>query len=100
MTRARITAKGQITVPKSVRDQLGVRPGDSLEFDFVRDHFEIRPVPRRSIAELFGVFPTETPLSPAGERRRAWQARASRIEAVAGRAVTEIDENVRSRADG
>jgi antitoxin PrlF len=29
---AKITAKGQITVPKAVRDALGVREGDSLVF--------------------------------------------------------------------
>ena len=27
-----ITSKNQITVPKAVREELGVRPGDKLEF--------------------------------------------------------------------
>ena len=32
MTTARVTSKGQITIPKHVRDRLGLRPGDALEF--------------------------------------------------------------------
>ena len=31
-TVARITAKGQVTIPKVVRDALGVREGDSVVF--------------------------------------------------------------------
>ncbi|MGH9196270.1 MAG: AbrB/MazE/SpoVT family DNA-binding domain-containing protein [Acidimicrobiia bacterium] len=30
--KAKMTSKGQITVPKGVRDQLGLRPGDEIEF--------------------------------------------------------------------
>ena len=28
----KITSKGQITIPKRVRERLGVRPGDEIEF--------------------------------------------------------------------
>lgn len=28
-----MTSKGQMTVPKDVRDRLGLRPGDKVEFD-------------------------------------------------------------------
>lgn len=32
MSKSKVTSKGQITVPKQVRDHLGLRSGDELEF--------------------------------------------------------------------
>lgn len=32
MPTATITSKGQVTIPKAVRDRLGLRPGDKIEF--------------------------------------------------------------------
>lgn len=32
-----ITTKGQVTIPKHIRDALGIRPGDRLEFDLLPD---------------------------------------------------------------
>jgi len=31
-TKTKVTSKGQVTIPKVVRDRLGVRPGDEIEF--------------------------------------------------------------------
>ncbi|OPY59558.1 MAG: SpoVT / AbrB like domain protein [Syntrophorhabdaceae bacterium PtaU1.Bin034] len=33
MITARITSKGQITLPKKVRERLGVRPGEDVGFE-------------------------------------------------------------------
>jgi antitoxin PrlF len=32
MATSRMTAKGQITIPKALRERLGLRPGDEVEF--------------------------------------------------------------------
>ena len=31
--KATLTSKGQITVPKQIRERMGLKPGDVLEFD-------------------------------------------------------------------
>jgi AbrB family looped-hinge helix DNA binding protein len=32
-----LTSKGQVTIPKPVRDRLGVKPGDEVAFDMAPD---------------------------------------------------------------
>ncbi|MBM3943529.1 MAG: AbrB/MazE/SpoVT family DNA-binding domain-containing protein [SAR202 cluster bacterium] len=32
MAKTRVTSKGQVTIPKEVRERLGLRPGDEVEF--------------------------------------------------------------------
>lgn len=50
---ARITSKGQITVPHEVRRALGVRPGDQLLFEQDSKGFHVRPVRTGSLFEKF-----------------------------------------------
>lgn len=38
----RVTEKGQVTIPKAIRDHLGIAPGS--EVDFVREADEVRLV--------------------------------------------------------
>lgn len=33
MITAKVTSKGQITIPKKIREKLGVRPGEELGFE-------------------------------------------------------------------
>jgi AbrB family looped-hinge helix DNA binding protein len=42
--QARITVKGQITVPRDIRRALGVRAGDSLLFESDKSGVRVRPV--------------------------------------------------------
>ena len=41
---ARITSKGQITVPKAVRHALGLKPGDKVVFEQEGEEICVRPV--------------------------------------------------------
>lgn len=49
MPTATITSKGQVTIPKKVRDQLGLQAGDILSFDVESvDKIIIRPEKKNS----------------------------------------------------
>ena len=42
MKVSRMTAKGQITIPKELRDSMGLRPGDQVEFRALKKGLEVR----------------------------------------------------------
>jgi AbrB family looped-hinge helix DNA binding protein len=55
----RLTAKGQVTVPKQVREHLGLKPGAEVEFDLADDgRVVLRPAasPRAAIHSRFTRF--------------------------------------------
>ncbi len=37
-----VTSKGQVTIPKALRQRLGIRQGSRIEFSLVGDHVEMR----------------------------------------------------------
>jgi len=39
-----VTSKGQVTIPKPMRQQLGLRTGSKVEFVLLDDHLEMRVV--------------------------------------------------------
>ena len=52
-----ITSKGQVTIPKKVRDHLGVKPGDRLEFHIDETgNVHLEPG-NKSIRALKGILP-------------------------------------------
>ncbi len=56
MSTARVTADGQVKLPTSVRDALGVQEGDRVEF-VVRADGGVELVPRsRSLLSLAGIL--------------------------------------------
>lgn len=64
----RVGAKGQVVIPKPLRDQLGIEPGDEVEFWTDGDHVAVRPVSLRR--PLRGRFAGDG-LTDALERQRA-----------------------------
>ncbi len=83
MPRAKITSKGQVTIPKAVRDELGIRPGDALEFTVENGHLEAHPVRKRSIEDFRGVFKPQSgmPRFTTWEEQReiAWRESTRRL---------------------
>lgn len=78
MSKARVTAKGQVTVPVEVRRALGIQRGDVLAFEPAADGVLVRKV--TSAHALRGSIPAAGKRIPwKTARRRAWQTRAERI---------------------
>jgi AbrB family looped-hinge helix DNA binding protein len=53
-TTATLTSKGQTTIPKQIRDQLGMKPGDRMAFTLMADGTMLVRVKRKRVAELAG----------------------------------------------
>jgi AbrB family looped-hinge helix DNA binding protein len=49
----RVGPKGQVVIPKELRDELGIEPGDEISFWRHDDHVALRPAGR---SELRGRF--------------------------------------------
>ncbi len=55
ITHARLTRQGQITVPKPVRDALGLEAGDQLEFEVRDGQALVTPRHRHRVLEFAGI---------------------------------------------
>jgi len=57
MSEARMSSKGQITLPKDIRDRLGLKQGDRVRF-IVENDGRVRLLPaKRDVSELLGILP-------------------------------------------
>lgn len=51
---SRITTKGQVTIPKNIRQVLGVKPGDHVEFELLPDQrVLVKPVLATAVFERY-----------------------------------------------
>ncbi len=60
MSQSKITSKNQITLPKPIREVLGVKPGDRVRF-FILDNGQVRIAATRPLSELHGILKYEGP---------------------------------------
>ena len=68
--QARITSKGQITVPHEIRHVLGVRTGDQLIFESDDEGVRVRPIRTKSpFAKYRGIGNPGIPSGRAGINR-------------------------------
>ena len=62
--QATMTSRGQVTLPKPIRDKLNLRPGDKIEFMIVEDGSLLVTPCTAPVTRLKGMVPRpETPLS-------------------------------------
>ena len=56
MPKAKVTSKGQITIPKEIREKLHLNPGDKLLFEDTEQGEVKISSPKKSIKELRGIL--------------------------------------------
>ena len=55
-TAATLTSKGQTTIPKEIRDSLGIKPGDRMTFTLMPDATVLMRVKTKRAADLAGLL--------------------------------------------
>ena len=53
-TEATLTSKGQTTIPKHIRESLGMKPGDRMTFTLLADGVVLLRVKNKSVMGLAG----------------------------------------------
>jgi AbrB family looped-hinge helix DNA binding protein len=87
MVRARLSSKGQLTIPLEIRQRYGLDTGDEVEFIAEERGSYMVPLKRRNLMDLYGSIKVGGPsLGIAKEREIARKARASQLERKAKKA--------------
>lgn len=55
-TDATLTTKGQTTIPKEIRESLGLQPGDRMTFTLMPDGTVVMRVKTKRVMELAGLL--------------------------------------------
>ncbi len=55
-TETTLTSKGQTTIPKAIRDSLGMKAGDRMSFTLMPDGIVVMRVKNKRVAELAGLL--------------------------------------------
>lgn len=77
MTLAKVLARGQVTLPREVRQLAGIKPGDSLNVEVLGPgQVRFTALPQLSPLQLRDRYPIEGPIDEAADRA-AWEGNAA-----------------------
>ena len=65
MKQVTTSAKGQVVIPKEIRDKIGLKPGKRAIIEAIGDHAEIRAAPEDPIEFFCGTFKEGSSLTEA-----------------------------------
>jgi AbrB family looped-hinge helix DNA binding protein len=69
--RATVSEKGQVTIPKRLRDRLGIRPGQVLDFHEERGRLVVvKAVARDPVSDVYGAVALGAPTDELVRRLR------------------------------
>lgn len=81
MWQAKVTLKGQVTIPKAVREALSIHDGDAVLFAIEDDRAVLRPLKKKPLRGLYGALPATRPYPGLDAiRREVREKRAQRFE--------------------
>ena len=87
---ATLTSKGQLTLPKSLRDDLGLKSGDSVSFEKTGDGtYELRRKEKPSLDDIIGAFAPFMKHPPLSDEE---------CEAGIGQMLADDDDRIRREA--
>lgn len=69
-SRSVVTSKGQVTIPKHVRERLGIGEADVVEFEVRRGEAILRPVSGTFLSRFASITPKERPENWKGVRKQ------------------------------
>ncbi len=85
MQVARVTSKGQVTLPKAIREALRVERGDLLIFAPRQEGYvELRRLPGRTLSQLHGALAVSRSVAHTRERMTYRRALAKRLKHARG----------------
>ncbi|HDO35348.1 MAG TPA: AbrB/MazE/SpoVT family DNA-binding domain-containing protein [Nitrospirae bacterium] len=84
MAIATVSSKGQLVIPKEIRDALGIKPKQKVLLKVVEDHAVIEPLPEDPVEYFCGIFKEGTSLTRAllkerKEDKRSEEKRVARL---------------------
>lgn len=56
MPSATITSKGQVTIPKQIRDRLNLKTGDTVNFELESDNRALLIPSKRKPSDIYGIL--------------------------------------------
>ena len=79
MPTATMTSKGQITIPKSIRDAFSIKPGDRIEF-FIDDQGRLVVWPiTQQISSIKGIVDYSGPAVSVEDMNKVIQSRGGKM---------------------
>lgn len=78
MAKTKISSRGQIVIPKEIREKLDLSPGQKLEVYEEGDRIVLVAVPEDPVDSLDGIFETEKSVEELRGRRKEEEKRRTR----------------------
>ena len=61
MVKTTLSSKGQVTIPREIRDFLNILPGDGVRFEIHGEDVVVKPLRRQSLESLLGSLKSSQP---------------------------------------